>query len=185
MPASDPSPGAVDRVVLVGFMCSGKTTVAAELARRLGWEHLDLDRVIEAREGRTVREIFREEGEARFRELEAEATAEVAARRGVVLAPGGGWITNPALLERLGPGTLAVWLRVSPETVVERAGPVREARPLLDVPDPFGAVRRLLAEREPLYRLAGFAVSTDALDPASVASLIENEIHTRGAAPRG
>lgn len=185
MPSSEPAAPPVERVVLVGSMCSGKSTVAEELARRLGWEHLDLDRWIEAREGRTVPEIFRVEGEARFRALEAEATAEVAGRSCVVLAPGGGWITNPALLERLGPGTLAVWLQVSPEVVLERAGPRREGRPLLDVPDPLGAVRRLLAEREPLYRLAGFAVSTDALDAASVASLIENEIRTRGAAPRG
>jgi shikimate kinase len=177
--------GEVDRIVLVGFMCSGKSTVAGELARRLGWEHLDLDRVIEAREGRTVPEIFRGEGEARFRALEAEATAEVAERRGVVLAPGGGWITNPSLLERLGPGTLSVWLKVTPETVLARAGPGRAGRPLLDVPDPLAVVRRLLAEREPLYRLAALAVATDALDPASVASLIEHEIRTRRAAPPG
>jgi shikimate kinase len=181
-----PDPGdAVRRVVLVGFMCSGKSTVAAELARRLGWEALDLDRVIEAREGRTVARIFRESGEAYFRALEAAATAEAAERTGVVLAPGGGWITNPALLERLGPGTLSVWLQVSPETVLARAGPDRAARPLLDVPDPLAAVRRLLAEREPLYRLAAHAVSTDTLDPASAASLIEHEIRARGAAPRG
>lgn len=180
-----PEPCGIERVVLVGFMCSGKSTVAAELARRLGWDHLDLDRVVEAREGRTIPEIFREDGEARFRLLEAEATAEVAGRSGVVLAPGGGWATNPALLERLGPGTLSVWLRVSPESVLLRAGPVREGRPLLDVPDPLAAVRRLLAEREPFYRLADLAVSTDALEPASVASLIENEIRTRGAAPGG
>lgn len=185
MPPSDAAGAPVERVVLVGFMCSGKSTVAVELARRLGWEHLDLDRVIEAREGLAIPEIFRVYGEARFRALEAEATAEVAERAGVVLAPGGGWITNPALLERLGPGTLAVWLQVSPETALARAGPGREGRPLLDVPDPLAAVRRLLAEREPLYRLAGYAVSTDALDAASVASLIENEIRTRGAAPRG
>ena len=182
---SEPRAAAVERVVLVGSMCSGKSTVAVELARRLGWEPLDLDRLIEAREGRTIPEIFRVYGEARFRAMEAEATAEVAERAGVVLAPGGGWITNPALLERLGPGTLAVWLQASPETVLARAGPGREGRPLLDVPDPLAAVRRLLAEREPLYRLAGFAVSTDALDAASVASLIENEIRTRGAVPRG
>ena len=185
MPRSDPGAGGVERVVLLGLMCSGKTSVARELAGRLGWVHLDLDREIEAQEGQTIPELFRVYGEAHFRRLEAAATERVAGRRGVVLSPGGGWITNPALLERLGPATLSVWLQVSPELAVARAGPSRGARPLLDVPDPLSAVRRLLAEREPLYRLADMAVSTDTLDPASVASLIEHEIRMRGAAPAG
>lgn len=175
----------MERVVLLGFMCSGKSSVAAELAGRLGWEHLDLDREIEAREGRTIPELFRVYGEAYFRRLEAAATEEVAGRRGVVLSPGGGWITGPARLERLGPATLSVWLQVSPEVALERAGSSRGTRPLLDVPDPLAAARRLLAEREPLYRLADMAVSTDTLDPASVASLIEHEIRMRGAARSG
>lgn len=172
-------------MVLVGFMCSGKSSVAAALARRLGWEHVDLDAAIEAREGRTVPEIFRAEGEAYFRAREAELTAELAGRHGVVLSPGGGWITNPALLERLGADTLTVWLQVAPETVLARAGPDRGGRPLLDVPDPLPTVRRLLEAREPFYRLAGLAVPTDALDVESVASLIERQVRTRGAAPRG
>ncbi len=171
--------------MLVGFMASGKSSVGAELARRLGWEHLDLDREIEAREGCTVAEVFRESGEARFRAREAELTAELAGRSGMVLTPGGGWITNPALLDRLGPGTLSVWLRVSPEAVLERLGPRRGERPLLDVPDPLPTIRRLLAEREPLYRRAALAVPTDGTDAATVASLIEHEIRTRGAALPG
>jgi shikimate kinase len=175
-----PPPGDLpaQRVVLVGFMGSGKSSVGAELARRLGWEHLDLDREIEAREGRTVPEIFRAEGEPYFRAREAEATVEVAGRSGVVLSPGGGWITNPGLLERLGPGTLSVWLRVSPETVLERVAPTRGDRPLLDVPDPLSVVRRLLAEREPFYRRAGLVVDTDGLDVAGVAAVVEEA--TRG-----
>ena len=171
--------------MLVGFMCSGKSTVAARLAGRLGWEHVDLDAEIERREGRPVPEIFRVEGEAYFRRREAEVTAELAERSGVVLSPGGGWITNPALLESLGPETLSVWLRVAPETVLARAGPSRAGRPLLDVPDPLPTIRRLLEAREPFYRLAGLAVPTDALDVESVASLIEQQVRTRGAAPRG
>ena len=172
----------VRRVVLVGFMASGKSSVAAELAERLGWEHLDLDREIEAREGRTIPELFRVYGEEHFRALEAALTAEVAARERVVLSPGGGWITNPALLETLGPGTLAVWLRVSPEEVLKRAGPTRGSRPLLDVPDPLARVRSLLALRERLYARADLQVETDGRDTAAVAAEIEEEIRRRGAA---
>jgi shikimate kinase len=167
-------------VVLVGFMGSGKSAVGAVLARRLGWEHLDLDREIEAREGRTIPEIFRTEGERRFRALEAEVTASLAGRTGVVLSPGGGWITSPGLLERLGPGTLSVWLRVSPETVLERVARTRADRPLLDVPDPLAAVRRLLREREPLYARAELVVDTDGRGVAEVAALVQEATRRRG-----
>ena len=174
-----PGPEGVERVVLVGFMASGKTAVGAELARRLGWAHVDLDREIERRAGRAVAEIFAGEGEAAFRRMEAEATAEVARRSGVVLSPGGGWITHPALLDSLGPGTLAVWLVVSPEEAVRRAGAVPGERPLLAVPDPLGAARRLLEQRTPLYARAGLAVETEGATPEGVAEQIERFIRAR------
>ncbi len=174
---------AVRRVVLVGFMCSGKSTVGPALAARLGWEHLDLDREIERAEGRSVARIFAEDGEPRFREMEARATEALAGRDRIVLSPGGGWVLNPALLERLGPGTLSVWLQVAPETVVARSAAAPGERPLLRGPDPLAAVRRLLAEREPLYRRAVLAVPTDGRDPADVVSHILGEIRARGAAP--
>lgn len=174
-PAGDP----LRRVVLVGFMGSGKSTVGAELARRLGWEHLDLDREIEAREGRTIPDLFRVYGEGRFRALEAAATEEAAGRARVVLSPGGGWITNPVLLERLGPGTLSVWLRVSPEAVLARVGRSGD-RPLLDVPDPARVVERLLAEREPLYQRADLRVDTDGLAVEEVVDRVEAEVRARG-----
>ena len=170
----------IARVVLVGFMGSGKTSVGARLAERLGWEHVDLDRVIEARAGRAVREIFAAEGEAAFRRLEAEATAEVAARTGVVLTPGGGWVTNPALRESLGPGTFTAWLRVLPEEAVKRAAATPGERPLLAGPDPLGAARRLLAEREAFYARADLAVETDGRTPDEVADEIERAVRDRG-----
>ncbi|HEX2201899.1 MAG TPA: shikimate kinase [Longimicrobium sp.] len=169
----------MERVVLVGFMASGKTAVGAELARRLGWAHVDLDREIERRAGTTVAEIFAARGEAAFRRMEAEATAEVAVRRGVVLSPGGGWITHPALLESLGPETLAVWLVVSAEEAVRRAGTAPGERPLLAGPDPLGAARRLLEQRTPLYARAGLAVPTEGATPAEVAEQIERFIRAR------
>ncbi len=162
----------VRRVVLVGFMASGKTVVGAILARRLGWAHVDLDRVIEARAGRGVAEIFAAEGEAAFRRLEAEATAEVAAREGVVLTPGGGWVTNPALLAALGPGTLSVWLQVTPEEAVLRASARPGERPLLAGPDPLAAARRLLEARAAHYARAAAAVDTGGRAPEQVADEI-------------
>jgi shikimate kinase len=158
----------VRRVVLLGAMGAGKTTVGALLARRLGWTHLDLDREIEKRERRPVAEIFRTDGEARFRALEGELTAELAGRTRLVISPGGGWITNSANLAALGPGTLSLWLRVSPETALQRIGAAPGSRPLLTGPDPLGAARRLLAERERDYALADAVVDTEEMSVAEV-----------------
>jgi shikimate kinase len=166
-------------VVLLGFMAAGKTAVGAELARRLGWAHLDLDREIERREGRAVAAIFAAEGEARFRELEARATAELASHGRVVLSPGGGWIGGAGNLEALGAGTLSVWLRVSPEEAVRRAGAAPGERPLLAGPDPLEAARRLLEARAPLYARADVQVDTEGRSPAEVADIIATEVRAR------
>jgi shikimate kinase len=152
---------AVERIVLVGFMAAGKTTVGRRLAARLGWGFVDFDEVIEARTGLTVPEIFRTQGEAAFRALEAQLTDEFGCAPGLVLAPGGGWITRPRLLDALGPGSLVVWLRVSAEEAVRRALADDVHRPLLAGPDPLGKARLLLDEREPLYYLADAVVDVD------------------------
>lgn len=172
-------PQDIARVVLLGFMAAGKTAVGAELARRLGWTHVDLDGWIEAREGRTIAQIFAADGEARFRELEAAATRDVAVLQGVVLTPGGGWVTRPGNLEALGEGTLSVWLRVSAQEAVRRAGVAPGERPLLAGPDPLAAARRLLDERTPLYARAALHVDTEGTPPAVVAQIIEAEVRAR------
>jgi shikimate kinase len=178
---ASPDPTApVVRVVLVGFMCSGKSRVGAELAALLGWEHLDLDREIEAHAGMRVAQIFAARGEAAFREMEEEATGRVAGRERVVLSPGGGWITRPHLLEMLGPGTLSVWLQVSPHEVLARAASAPGERPLLAGADPMADVRRLMAERERFYAAAHLALPTDGRDPTQLALRIAREMEMRG-----
>jgi shikimate kinase len=178
MPAQPQHP--IERVVLLGFMAAGKTETGAELARLLGWAHVDLDQEIERRAGRRVAEIFAAQGEARFREMEAEATREAARRSGIVLSPGGGWITRAENLEALGAGTLSVWLQVPPEEAVRRAAATPGERTLLSGPDPLGAARRLLAERAPLYARAALHLSTEHRSPAQVAAIIANELRARG-----
>ena len=81
----------VGRIVLIGFMAAGKSTVGRILADRLGWAFVDFDDEIEERTGLAVRDFFRIYGEQAFRELEAELTEELADAEHVVLAPGGGW----------------------------------------------------------------------------------------------
>src|SRR5688572_10409385 len=93
-----------ERVVLVGFMGSGKTTVGRQLATRLGWTFVDLDDEVEARAGMSVDELFRTRGEPAFRLLESEAGAAVLARKAIVLAPGGGWALASGRMEELPAG---------------------------------------------------------------------------------
>ncbi len=169
----------IERIVLVGMMCSGKSAVGAALAERLGWTHVDLDREIEREAGRPVRAIFADEGEAAFRRMEADATRQMAGRTRIVLSPGGGWITNPALLDLLGPGTHCVWLQVSPEEAVRRSVAAPGERPLLAGTDPLGAVRRLLAERERFYARAHLVLPTDGRSVAGAARDIHDSIRDR------
>ncbi len=169
----------IQRVVLVGFMAAGKSTVGPRLARRLGWQFVDFDEVIEARTGLAISEIFRVQGETQFRAMEARLTDEFGCARDVVLAPGGGWITNPELLDRLCPGTLVVWLRVSAEEAVARALADEVHRPLLAGADPLEKARLLLHEREPLYYLADAVVDVDGRAVDDIAFDIAERIRLR------
>ncbi len=153
-------------------MASGKSTVGRRLAARLGWDFADFDEVISARTGLSVAEIFAGPGEAAFRSLEAELTAELGCRTAIVLAPGGGWITQAGLLERLCPGSLLVWLRVTPEEAVRRASADPVRRPLLAGPDPLARARMLIEEREPYYSRADAVVDAAGADPEQVARRI-------------
>jgi shikimate kinase len=172
----------VKRIVLLGYMCAGKSTVGEALARRLEWGFLDYDVEIEQREGRIVREIIDAEGEEYFRGLEEALTEEVATASGLVVAPGGGWITRPELLNSMGRGTLAVWLYVSPEETVRRLKADAIARPFKEMDDPADRIAEMIAEREPLYRLADLTIPADVRSIESVAYEIEQIVRTRGKA---
>lgn len=174
-----PPPLVVSRVVLLGYMTSGKSTVGAAVARRLEWSFLDFDVEIERREGRTVREVIEAGGEEIFRAMEAALTEEVARAPFVVLSPGGGWITRPELLAMLGPETLAVWLRVSPAETARRLRADTIDRPFRDLEDPVPRIAEMIAEREPLYRLADLAIPTDGRSPESIAFEIETLVRAR------
>ncbi|MDP2959030.1 MAG: shikimate kinase [Longimicrobiales bacterium] len=157
------------RIVLVGFMGSGKSTVGRLLAEALGWDFADFDAQVEAAEGRTVAAIFAESGEAYFRAAEALAAERLLARDRVVLASGGGWAAEPGRLRSLPEGTTSVWLRVSPEEAVRRAGALAGSRPLLVGPDPVGGAVELLRARTPSYDEAGLEVDTEGRTPEDVA----------------
>ncbi len=164
----------------MGFMGSGKTLVGQALSRRMGWGFRDFDQEIKSRVGLPIPEIFRQHGEERFREAEAEIGAMLLEEEGVVLASGGGWPAAVGRMDRLPPGTLSVWLKVSPEEAVRRVRQEGPTRPLLAVEDPLERAREILALREEEYRKAELIVDSEMGDPAALAQVIEIKLIESG-----
>lgn len=152
---------ALDRVLLVGFMGSGKTSVGKSVADRLGWRFVDFDQAIEAQEGRSVAEIFTERGEPAFRALEETVAQRLLGQDRVVLASGGGWAAAAGRLGSVPPGTATFWLQVSAPEAIRRAGAATGTRPLLARPDAQEEAIRLIARRAPYYKDAMWAVDTE------------------------
>lgn len=172
-------------IVLVGLMGTGKSTIAKLLAARLGVECLDTDRMVEATSGRTVREIFDQSGEDRFREIEAEVLSRCLQRQDhpVVAAAGGIVVRDEnraALAEASGDGRVTVvWLHARPEVLVARTKKGGH-RPLLDA-DPEGTLLRLAAERAPLYgAVADVVIDVSDRDVDAVVDLLINSIDDDG-----
>ncbi len=155
------------RIVLTGFMGSGKSTAGPLLAARLGWRFIDADEVIEALAGRRIAEIFAQEGEAAFRRIERKTIAGLAAEDGLVLALGGGAIEAAETRELLlnTPGTRLVHLEVKLETALARCGGTKQTRPVLA--DEANLATRY-ERRLPLYRVAHVSIATDELTPEQV-----------------
>lgn len=160
--------GSVERIVLIGFMGAGKSTVGPLLARALGWRFVDLDAEVERAEGSSVAELIRRRGVERFRELESRTGRRVLRRRRVVVAAGGGWAAEPGHMDLLDELSVAVWLRVTPETALARIRTARHSRPLLDVGDPLEAARDLLQARTAHYCRSDITIDTENRSPAEV-----------------
>jgi len=145
---------------LVGFMGTGKTTVGRAVAQRLGFQALDSDYEIERAAGKTVAQIFAEEGEPAFRARERAFVEGGHPDHGVVVACGGGLIVPPGMLERLQAKGVVICLHATVATILQRTAANR-TRPLLNVDDPEARIRQLYAEREPIYQRAGTLILTD------------------------
>jgi shikimate kinase len=169
------------RVVLVGMMGAGKTTVGRALAERIGWDFVDLDAAVEEFAGRSVAEIFAADGEAAFRALEHAAASLAARRSRVVIAAGGGAFIPPATRAVLREGAAVVWLSCALDTLLERI-PHGGSRPLAGNRATIGA---LLHEREPVYRLADLAVDTTSGAPRDAARAIARALGLREARTTG
>lgn len=158
MSAAGAGPAGRRQVVLVGLPGAGKTTVGTLLARTCGLDFVDADDHLEARQGRTIAEIFAADGEPAFRALEADTVVELLSRPGVI-ALGGGAVTNETVRRALA-GHEVAWLSQSVQQGVQRIGDSTH-RPLM-TGDVAAVLRRLKAERDPLYReVATIRIDTD------------------------
>lgn len=158
------------RVVLVGPMGAGKSTVGALLADALGVAARDTDADVEALEGRSISDIFVDSGEAHFRDLERKAVAEALATHDGVLSLGGGAVLDPANRDLLR-GHRVVFLNVGLAEAVKRVG-LGSSRPLL-LGNVRSRIKALLDERTPVYEsVASLTVDTDGKEPAEVAAEI-------------
>jgi shikimate kinase len=152
-------------IYLLGFMGSGKSTVGAMLARELGWPFIDLDAVMEASRGQTIREIFEQAGEPAFRRFEQAALIEVSKTEPAVIALGGGtFVQQPNLQLIRATGGVTIWLDCPPDELRLRCEGLHN-RPLFRDDASF---RSLLEQRLPFYRLADYQVSTEARGPEEV-----------------
>jgi shikimate kinase len=168
------------RVLLIGMMGAGKSTTGHLLAERLGWPYLDSDDEILRLTGRTVPEIWKDEGEAAFRTQESRVLAEATTSDGpVVIAVAGGAVLDPENRARIRGAGLVVWLRAGVAELVRRVGP-GTGRPLLEG-GPAAALERLSEIRAPIYaELADLVFDVDRMAPPQVVDRVVDALHERG-----
>jgi len=162
---------------LYGFMGVGKTVVGKALAEMTGMAFVDLDEEIVKRAGRTIPEIFDEEGEEAFREIERAITQEIAARDGQVIACGGGTILDANNLSSLKRNSILVHLTAKPEIILKRIEAEGDVRPLLNGEDKLQRIRSLLEARNSAYtQAAELILDTSGMTPEQVAEKILESI---------
>jgi len=153
---------------LVGMMGSGKTSTGRPLAEQLGYGFVDADAVIEQAAGCSIPEIFERDGEAGFRALESQVLNAISQRHSLVVATGGGVVTQQENWGLLHSG-IVIWLNVVPKQLMQRLRADKTVRPLLQTDDPDAALNALLNQRRPLYAEADLTVVIDQETPDAVA----------------
>ncbi|HEX5036207.1 MAG TPA: shikimate kinase [bacterium] len=147
------------RVILTGFMGTGKTAVGEKLAKRLGFQFLDTDLMVEAETGKSITDIFEKEGEPAFRGYEKKMVRKAMDLEKVVIATGGGAIVDPDNLKLMKEKGIVIGLSASPEAILQRVASM-ETRPLLRSKDQLKKIESLLSHRSPYYRQADKIVDT-------------------------
>ena len=151
----------------------GKTAVGKALAEKLNREFVEMDALIEQKAGKPIPEVFQEDGEIAFRELEIEVAKEVSQGKNQVIACGGGVVLNKINIDRLKKESVIVYLTASPEAILKRTSGDGDKRPLLQAPDKASVIREMLSFRQPFYeQAADITIDTSQLDIDAVVEQI-------------
>jgi shikimate kinase len=165
------NPRVLHNLALVGFMGTGKSSIGRLAAEQLRFDFIDTDEWIESQTGKTISEIFAQNGEAAFRQLEEDTARAISFRRNIVISVGGGFVANPDNLASLKSHALVICLWASPETIWERVR-TQTHRPLLQSADPLEKIRELLEQRSAAYHQADAMIHTGFRSPREVAQQV-------------
>lgn len=150
-------------ISLIGFMGTGKSTIGHRLAEELDYDFVDLDEEIVQEDGRAIPDIFAEDGEEYFRDVETKVTAKIGSKDEQVLATGGGVILRDENIANLKQNGIVILLKAAPEEIYQRTKD-DDNRPLLEVADPMAKIRSLLEERKERYQCTPYQIDTTELN---------------------
>jgi shikimate kinase len=164
-----------NNVALIGFMAVGKTSVGKLLAEELGKQYIEVDSLIVEKAGKSIPQIFREDGEIAFRQMEIEIIQKLACQEKLVIDCGGGVVLNKINIDRLRQNAIVVWLVASPQTILKRTAVDGDARPVLKQTNGIEGIKFLLRLRKPYYQhAADIKIDTSKLSlESTVARIIE------------
>jgi shikimate kinase len=163
------------RIFLIGFMGSGKSTLGAQLARRLGYQFVDMDHLIEETSGMSISEIFSEHGEEVFRKWEHDILLEVCRREKLVVSTGGGAPCHSKIMDFMNANGTTIYLKLTPEALRDRLIQSKTERPLIkgkSKPELLEFITGLLEQREKFYEQATHSVNGISLGSEELAKLL-------------
>jgi shikimate kinase len=163
-------------IVLTGFMGTGKTEAGRILAQRLGYTLIDADTEIEKEQKMTITEIFKQYGEPKFRDMEADIIKRLSEMKNAIISTGGGAVLRQENMDNLRKNGVVVCLTASPETILKRTSNNND-RPLLQVEDPLQKIKELLEFRKPYYEKADIMIDTEGKSPLRVAEEIISKVN--------
>lgn len=160
-----------DNIILVGFMGTGKTAVSKQLAKKLDWQQIDIDDLIEETANKKISDIFAENGEQYFRDLETEALRRIISLKNHIVSTGGGAVLREENMKIMKQAGVVICLSAEPEIIYDRVKTASH-RPLLQTEDPLQKIKDLLEFRAPFYEKADYMIDTSYLSVDQVVKKI-------------